>query len=133
MNPLSRKPGSAPISLYCTKRYLSGSYVYTVNALHGVDKLNYRSISSLLTQPTFCFDKDERMSKVEYFDNLILNVFVFAGASEYLRSVDKWLLHINCIFFYKYFTRAICIEETKLFSTDSVHKNSKFALKCITP
>ena len=34
------------------------------------------------------------MSKLEYFDHLTFIVIVFAGASEYLPSADKRLLHI---------------------------------------
>ena len=50
-------------------------------------------------QPTFCFDKGELTSKIEYFDHSTFNVFVFAGASKYLPSVEKWLLHLYSILF----------------------------------
>ena len=56
-------------------------------------------ISELFEQLTFCFDIGEWTSKIEYFDHLTFNVFDFAGASEYLPSADKWLLHIYCILF----------------------------------
>ena len=56
-------------------------------------------ISELFEQLTFCFDKGKWTSKIEYFDLLTFNVFVFAGDSEYLPSADKLLLHIYCILF----------------------------------
>ena len=33
---------------------------------------------------------------MEYFDYLTFNVSAFTGASDYLSSADKWLLHIAC-------------------------------------
>ena len=36
---------------------------------------------------------------MEYFVHLAFNVFVFTGASDYLPSADKWLLHIYYILF----------------------------------
>ena len=56
-------------------------------------------ISEPFDQPTFCYVKVEWTSKIEYYDHLTFNVIVFAGASEYLPSADKWLLHIYCILF----------------------------------
>ena len=50
-------------------------------------------------QPTFSFDKGEWTSKIEYFDHFTFNVFAFAGASDYLPSAYKWLLHLDCILF----------------------------------
>ena len=58
-------------------------------------------ISEPFEQPTLCSDIGKYISKIEYiyFDHLTFNVFVFACASEYLLSADKWLLHIYCIMF----------------------------------
>ena len=45
-------------------------------------------ISEPFEQPTFCFGKGERTPKIESFDHLTFNVFLFASASEYLPSAD---------------------------------------------